>query len=103
MPRPRSRRRAQIAIYETVVENPELEAALKRRESVKEKLGIAKNNLKVADDNAQKLINDLELGIGAAVRVGDFVISKKARKGGHVEFDRNSSEQTRIKFIGDAE
>jgi hypothetical protein len=99
MVRPRSRRRAQISIYETTLDNPELEAALKTRESMKDKVGEARHNFKVADDAVAPLIAKLELGEDAAVRVGDFVISQKLGKSGHVEFERTAKLRTRIRKL----
>lgn len=101
MPRPRSGRRPQMALYETTRDDPELEAALKTRESMLQKRSEANHNFKVADDAVQKKIEALELGHDAAVRVGDFVITSKATKGGHVEFDRNASTRIRIKLLSD--
>jgi hypothetical protein len=101
MVRPRSRRRAQVSIYETDLteQQPELLAALTTRDAAKERLGEARHNFKVADDAAAPLIAKLELGEDAAVRVGDFVISQKMGKAGHVEFERRSSLRTRIRKL----
>lgn len=101
MVRPRGRRRAQVSIYETDLteQQPELLAALKTRDAMKSTLGEARHNFKVADDVVAPLIAKLELGEDAAVRVGDFVISQKMAKSGHVEFDRMAKMRTRIKLI----
>ena len=101
MARPRgSRRRAQTSIYETTREDPELEAALRSRESMKTKLGEAQQNFKVHDDAAQKLIAAIELGDDAAVRVGDFVITAKRTKARTVQsFEVASAQRIRIKPI----
>lgn len=101
MPRPRGRRRTQTSIYETDLteQQPELLAALKSRDAAKERLGEARHNFKVTDDAVTPLIAKLELGEDAAVRVGDFVISQRMGKSGHVEFDRKASLRTRIRRI----
>jgi hypothetical protein len=99
-PRGRSRRTAQTSIYETTREDPELEAALRSRESMKSALGTAKQNFETADTKAQSLIAKLELGDDAAVRVGDFVITAKRTKGHTVQsFDVESTQRIRIKPI----
>jgi hypothetical protein len=101
MPRTRSsRRRAQTSIYETTREDPELEAALRSRESMKSAAGIAKQNFETADTKAQSLIAKLDLGDGAVVRVGDFIITSKRTKGHTVQsFEVAASERIRIKPI----
>lgn len=97
-PRSRSRRRAQTSIYETTREDPELEAALRSRESKKSALGTAKQNFETADSKAQGLIAKLELGDNAAVRVGDFVITATRTKGHTVQsFEVASTQRIRVK------
>jgi len=101
MVRPRSRRRAQISLYETDLteQQPELLTLLQAREAMKDRLGEARHNFKVADDAVAPLIAKLELGEDAAVRVGDFVISQKMGKTSHVEFDRTAKLRTRIRRL----
>jgi hypothetical protein len=101
MVRPRSRRRAQTSIYETDLteSQPELKSALEHREAMKEALSTAKQNFTTADNATTPLIAKLELGEDAAVRVGDFVISQKLGKSGHVEFERKASLRTRIRKL----
>lgn len=100
-PRSRGARRPQTSIYETDLteQQPELLAALSAREAAKDRLSEARHNFKVADDKASPLIAKLELGESAAVRVGDFVISQKMGKAGHVEFDRTAKLRTRIRKL----
>ena len=100
MVRPRgSRARAQTSIYETTREDPELEKALETRQAKKDVVDEAKHNFKVADDLVKPMIDALDLGHDAAIRVGRFVIVQKPRKGGHREFDVAASTQTRIKVL----
>jgi hypothetical protein len=104
MVRPRSsRRRAQTSIYETDLTEtqPELLAALRSRESMKEALSTAKQNFETANGRVDPLIAKLELGEDAAVRVGDFVITSKKSKETPVEFVRQASTRIRIKKIAD--
>lgn len=98
-PRGRGARRAQTSIYETTLENPELEEQLKAREARKSELSTARQNFETSDKAAQALIDKIELGEDAAVRVGDFVISQKLGKAGHVEFERKASLRTRIRKL----
>ncbi len=99
-PRSRTRRSAQTSIYETAREDPDLEAALRSRESMKSALGTAKQNFETADTREQGLIAKLELGDDAAVRVGDFVVTAKRTKGHTVQsFEVASTQRIRIKPI----
>jgi hypothetical protein len=100
-PRPRgSRARAQTSIYETTLEDAELEKALETRQSKKDAVDEAKHNFKVADDIVQPMIDKLDLGHDAAIRVGRFVIVQKARKGRTVEsFEVAPTTQTKIKVL----
>lgn len=102
-PRGRGARRPQTSIYETDVteHHPELKAALEHREAMKEALSTARQNFKTADTATEPLIAKLDLGEDAAVRVGDFVISQKMGKAGHVEFDRKAALRTRIRKLGE--
>lgn len=104
MVRPRSsRRRAQTSIYETDLteSQPELLAALRQRDAMKEHLSTAKQNFDTAHAAVEPMIAKLELGEDAAVRVGDFVITIKKTKEAPVEFVRQSSLRTRIKKIAE--
>ena len=97
-PRGRTRRSAQTSLYETTRDDPDLEKALRDRESMKDKLGEARQNFKVHDDKVQRLISALELGDDAAVRVGEFVITAKRTTGHTVEsFDVAPKQRISIK------
>lgn len=97
---PRSRKQPQASLYETDLteSQPELEKALEARESMKAKRSEAQHNFEVADERAQELIAALELGDGAAVRVGRFVVSESMTEGHVVEtFEVAPSRRVRIK------
>jgi len=89
----------QTSLYETTLENPEIEQALKARESAKDKAREARHNLKVLDDRAKGLIEVLELGDDAAVRIGDFVVSRKPVKGRSVSFETAPTTRLWIKAL----
>lgn len=90
----------QTSIYETTIENPELEQILESRESMKEKAREARHNLKVADERAKVLIEEkLELGDEAAVRIGSFVVSRRVTKGRDVSFKVDPSTRLWIKTL----
>lgn len=91
----------QTSIYETTIENADLEAALERREQAKAKAGAARGEFKQADDHAKALIENLDLGDDAPVRVGGFVITRRQVPGGVVSFEKNASTRTYIRPIGE--
>jgi len=93
------RRQPQTAIYETTLEDPELEEALKTRHSMGDRRSTANHNFKVADDRARKLIAAKDLGDGVTVRVGDFLISQKPVAGRSVSFETEPTTRVRIKPI----
>lgn len=90
----------QTSIYETTIENPELEQALAARESMKDKASEARHNLKVADERAKAMIEEkLELGDDVAVRIGGFVVARRAVKGRDVSFQTAPSTRIWIKAL----
>ena len=93
------RRESQTSIYETTLDKPELEEALKVRESMADRRSTANHNIKNADERARKLIDDLELGDDTVVRVGDFIISSKMAKGRDVAFKTDPQLRIRIKPV----
>lgn len=92
-------RNAQTSIYETTIENPELEQALTTRESMVSRRSTANHNFKNADEQARRLIEKLELGDDTVVRVGDFIISAKMAKGRDVAFKTDPQLRIRIKPV----
>jgi hypothetical protein len=85
----------QSSIYETTIDNAELEAALEGREKAKTKLSGARSAFKEADAVAQALIPG-DLGDDAPVRCGRFVITRKAFPARSVAFDVAASHRTYI-------
>jgi hypothetical protein len=94
-----ARRQPQTSIYETTLERPDIEEALETRHSMSERKSTATHNLKVADDRARELLEALELGDGAAVRIGRFVVWQKRYAGREVSFSTDAKSRIRIKPI----
>lgn len=88
----------QTSIYETTIENPELETLLERRESAKEARGKANAKFKEIDDLVKFKITELDLG-DAPVRVGSYVIEQKAIAGRDVAFSTDPTTRLQIKLI----
>lgn len=90
-------------IYEKEIDNGALEAALERREELREPKKEAAKAYKTADDQVKALLENEELGIGAVVRVGRFLVTKTHREGGKpVEFETKAQDRYSIKLF-DAE
>jgi hypothetical protein len=94
----------QTSIYEKVVEDAELEAALERREELREARSAAVARFGEADVEVRAAIAEkLELGIDAAARVGRFVITKKMRAGRSVSFEAEPKETLAISLLDEDE
>lgn len=97
------RRRAQTSIYETTIENTELEAALGNWASAKDKLSEATHNAKVHRARVDALIEPLDLAPNTPVRVGEYVIELRARDEADVSFTRTAGQQLLLKGAKDDE
>lgn len=92
--------KAQVSIYETVIENAELEAKLEARQVLKAKAGGARKDYKEADDSAKAAIGELDIADGP-VRVGRFVIAEKEVAGREVSFETGPSKRISIRLVGE--
>lgn len=93
----------QTSIYETTIENPDIEDALEKRDQLRERASEARALFKEADDAAKAKLQALDLGTDAPVRVGRFVVKRIMRQGRSVSFETEASVQLRISTIGDDE
>lgn len=98
MPRDASEQ-PQTSVYETEIVNQALEKALIEREQLKDarrEAGAAFNEI---DDRVKAMIEGLELGDEAPVRVGNFVIERKLSPARSVSFDTEARKRISIKTI----
>lgn len=86
----------QTTLYETVIDDGELESALEARERLRVKKGEITKEFKSADEVAKAKINELDLGLDANVRIGRFVVGLRKIEGGVVTFEKNPSTRLRI-------
>lgn len=93
---------AQASIYETTIENAELETALENRLKAKEKRGEAAKAFKELDDQAKALINAADLGKDAPVRVGRFVIVRRDVAARAVAFETEPTSRLQISLLPEA-
>lgn len=91
----------QASLYEATIENADLEAVLEQRQRAKDKASSARKTLDELTDQAKALIEQLDLGEGAPVRVGRFVLERKAVAGRSVAFDTGPTTRLTIRQIGD--
>lgn len=91
----------QTSIYETTIENPDIEDALEKRDQLRERASEARALFKEADDAAKAKLAALDLGNDAPIRCGRFVITRRMREARSVSFETEASVQLRISTIGD--
>ena len=89
----------QTSLYETVLENEELEKLLEKREALRVKKSDANALYVEADEKAKALIGTLDFGQDAPVRIGRFVVTRTLTKPRSVAFETESKVQLRIGTI----
>lgn len=89
----------QDGLFDQVVENPDLEAALEEREKVRQDRAVVNSRWKDADTKAKNEIDELEIGEEAVVRCGRFRIKKSVTKGKSVAFETSDSSRTTISLL----
>jgi len=89
----------QTSLYETTIENAELEAALESRQSLREKRKDLNKRIRDAEGAADRQIEELELGEGSSVRVGRFLIVVKRSEAKEVAFTRGGDLKTQISLL----
>lgn len=91
----------QTSIYETTIDDPDIEKQLEQRDALREKASEARALFKEADDKAKAQLSGLDLGTDAPVRVGRFVVTRQVRAARSVSFETEASVQLRIRTLGD--
>jgi hypothetical protein len=89
----------QASLYEATLENPELEAALEAREVTKAAAGAARKAHGDADEHAKGLVEALDLGDGAPVRVGRFLLTRRPVAARSVAFDTEPTTRLTIRTL----
>lgn len=90
---------SQTNIYEVVIEDDEVEAALEKRQKAKESASAVNKRYREADAEAKALVNRLDLGVDAPVRVGRFVVSLRSTKSRSVSFETAAGERLTIRKL----
>ncbi len=89
----------QDGLFDQVVENDVLAAALERREQAKQAKNAATKAYKDAHDAAKAHIDALELEEGAVVRCGRFRLKLSAVQGRSVSFETGDTSRLSISLL----
>lgn len=89
----------QTSLYETTIDDADLEKALEARQKLREAASTANALFKEADEKAKAAILGLDLGSDAPVRVGWFVLTRKMSKPRSVAFETEAKISTKITVI----
>jgi hypothetical protein len=89
----------QTSVYEAVIENPELEALLENREKRKASAKAVSKQYRDVDAAAKVALDQLDLGDGAPVRIGRFVVASKVTSGRSVSFETAPGRRITIKAL----
>lgn len=90
----------QTSIYETTLDNPDLEQLLERRQKAKDERSKTAAKFKEVDDLCKFKVTELDLG-DAPVRVGRFVLTPKTIKARSVSFETEESHRVQISLLDD--
>lgn len=97
-----TREKPQTSIYETTIENTEIEDALEKRFELREKASAARALFQEADEKAKGKLGDLDLGSDAPVRIGRFVVTRTMRAARSVSFETEAKVSLKITPLEDA-
>lgn len=92
---------AQYGLFDQVIENEELEAALEEREKVNNSRKALNAKFKTADTEAKGLISALDLSADDVVRCGRFRIKLSEVAGRSVAFETDPAERLTISLLDD--
>ena len=90
----------QVSIYETVIDNPDVEQLLETRDTVKTDARAANKAAREADAAAKAALETLDLA-DAPVRIGRFVVALKETAGKTVAFETAPGTRWQIKTLGE--
>lgn len=96
---PRLKSVDQIALDEEVIENDAILTALESWLNAKEESKAASAVTRKEREKVDKLLEEVPIDVGMAVRVGRFRISREVVQGRSVSFDTSDSERIRIALI----
>lgn len=89
----------QDGLFDKVIEDADLEAALEERERIRLQRLEVNHAFKTADEQAKNALVDHDISAGDVVRCGRFRIKKTAIQPRQVSFDTSGSERLNIGTI----
>lgn len=89
----------QTSIYEREVTNPKLEAALDERQSIKADRLELNRRFRESDAKVKTLLEELELGDGAVIRIGRFLVSRRRVASKDVAFTTDPTMRLQISLL----
>ena len=90
----------QGSLEEKLIEDPVLLELLSERRRLNGIKSEATKNAKDADEKAKAKLAELDLDDGDVIRVGDFLVTKRAVAGREVSFTSGARSQLSIRFTG---
>ena len=91
----------QTSLYETELEDPDLEAALEKRQTLKDERKALNKTFQDADAVAREKIEKADLGVDAPVRCGRFVVRLGQVKARVVNFETDPTTRLFISTLPD--
>lgn len=89
----------QLALDEKSIEDAELLAALEDRQTSKDAVATARKAFRALDDEVRNRVEKLDLGVGTAVRIGRFRISRTETPARAVTFETEAKERLTIGLV----
>jgi len=89
----------QTNLWERQIEDEALESALEARQKLRDQRKDLNRRIRDAEGAARTQIDALELGEGAVVRVGRFLVSVKRTEAKEVQFTRGGDLKTQISLL----
>jgi hypothetical protein len=89
----------QTSLYETTIDNPELEVLLENREKAKNSAKALSKKARDADAAAKVALEGLDLGEAAPVRIGRFIVTLRAVPSRKVQFETDPTTRLNIKLL----
>lgn len=86
----------QLGLYETTIEDEELEQLLVRRAAAKQKAAAARKTASAIDEEVRERVERLDLA-DAPVRIGEFVVSWREVPASPIAFERAASRRLVIR------
>lgn len=90
----------QTSIYETTIDNPDLEAALEEREDARQTASKARADFNTLSEKVKALVAITDIA-DAPVRVGRFVISRRNIAAKSVSFETEATTRLQISLLSE--